>query len=294
MSVFYPSQRDPVDNSIADYYYWMSTSSTGNSTTIFDDLVCPASPNFPASTLASRYMSYFPGEIDYDGVIATTRPLIIKDVNTTTFLSRVAPGGSLTANTYKIFPGTAETPSRVEFHSGQAGHSISYHGYFINSIATSTDFNDINCNSVYASTIAAKNIDANIIPNYTSTGYFLTTLTATTSETNNIFYIKKPTCLVITSSNSTDLKEMSLVRYFSNQKTTRPYISSVNSSEFGNADPVLGLLLHNAYDLLPGSYTIIFSPATTATSRALSFFTYGTFGISTTNYTVSDIISTSI
>ena len=154
--VFYESQRDPVDNSIADTFHWKSTSSTGSSTTIFDDLIVPSSPNFPQST-AIRYMINLPGEPYYAGVLAATHPFVLADVTSTTILTRVAPTATLTANTYKLFPATAETPGRTEVHVGSssvtAGDTLAYDGYFINSIISSTDMNTYSPQTILSSEV---------------------------------------------------------------------------------------------------------------------------------------------
>jgi len=146
---FFDSQRDPVDNSIVDTFYWKSTSSTGSSTTIFDDLTIPSSPNFPNST-ATRYMINLPGEPYYAGIDAGNSTFIVKNVNTTTFLTRVAYNGTLSANTYKIFPSQSNTPARLEAHVGvgsnSAGDVLAYHGRFVTSIISSSNANDIDNN----------------------------------------------------------------------------------------------------------------------------------------------------
>jgi hypothetical protein len=144
---YFDSQRDPVDNTIADSYYFKSTSSTGSSTTIFDDLTIPASPNFPNST-ATRYIMNLPGEPYYAGIEAGSATFVVKNVNTTSFLTRVAYNGSLTANTYKIFPSQSNTPARLEAHVGvgsnSAGDVLSWHGRFVTSIISSSEMNSSN------------------------------------------------------------------------------------------------------------------------------------------------------
>lgn len=138
--MFYDSARDPVDNSIPNYYHWRSGLSTGNSTTIFPDLIIPSSPNYPPMSTATplRYMVNLPGEPYYDGIVAGTYPIVVKNINTSSILTRVAYNGILTANTYKVFPATAETPARMELHVGtgsnHAGDKIAFDGYFINNI----------------------------------------------------------------------------------------------------------------------------------------------------------------
>lgn len=141
--MFYDSVRDPVDNTVSYYYHWKSYFSTGASTTIFPDLFISSSPNFPPMSTGSpiRYMINLPGQPYYDGVVAGTHPMLVKNVNSSTILTRVAYNGTLTANTYKIFPATAETPARMEFHIGigsnSAGDKIAFDGYFINNILSS-------------------------------------------------------------------------------------------------------------------------------------------------------------
>lgn len=143
---YYDSLRDPVDNAISDVYHWKSSASTGSSTTIFDNLVIPSSPNFPNST-ATRYMLYLPGEPYYDGVFAGTHPIIVKDVNTSTILTRVSPNGTLVANTFKIFQETAITKGRMEINVGigscQPNDIIAFDGYFVNSIQTASELNKV-------------------------------------------------------------------------------------------------------------------------------------------------------
>jgi len=144
------SLRDVVDNTVNDYYYWLSVGSTGTTTayatTYFNNLTIPASPNFPAST-ATRYIVNLPGEPAYTDIDAGNSTFVIKNINTTTILTRVAPANTLTANTYKIFPETADRRGCLEVHVGtgsnSAGDSLAFHGRFISRIISSSEFNSI-------------------------------------------------------------------------------------------------------------------------------------------------------
>jgi hypothetical protein len=168
--MFYDSARDPIDNTIPFYHFWKSVTSTGNSTTIFNDLFIPVSPNFPPMSTGSptRYMINLPGQPYYDGVVNGTYPLLIKNVNTSTILTRIVYNGTLTANTYKIFPASAETPSRMEVHVGtgsnQAGDKISFQGYFINQLLSPIDYGismPINAWNMSSASYMVVNLDNN-------------------------------------------------------------------------------------------------------------------------------------
>jgi hypothetical protein len=146
---YYNSLRDPVDNAINDSYYWMSLSSTGTTTnsasTGFSDLRISSAPNFPDST-ATRYIVDLPGEAYYDGIITGNSTFVIKNINTSTILTRIPPAGTLTANTFKIFPKTAERRSAMEVHVGtgsnQPNDFLSFYGRFLVSIINAYDYQD--------------------------------------------------------------------------------------------------------------------------------------------------------
>jgi hypothetical protein len=172
---YFDSLRDPVDSSISDTYHWKSESSTGSSTTVFDDLTVPSSPNFPNST-AIRYMLHLPGEPYYDGVLAGTHPLIVKNVNSSTILSRISPNGTLTPNTYKIFPSNSVNKAYMEINVGigscQPNDIIAFDGYFITSALHAKDQNRLATYQLLKNKISGLNIGYNdVITPSVSPGY---------------------------------------------------------------------------------------------------------------------------
>ncbi len=187
--MFFDSQRSPDTNDVADTYYWKSTSSTGSSTTIFDDLTIPSSPNFPNST-ATRYIMNLPGEPYYAGIDAGNSTFIVKNVNTTTFLTRVAYNGTLSANTYKIFPSNSATPARLEVHVGvgsnSAGDVLAYHGRFVTSIANAKDFTECQIIDTEVSPQKILILDSNKWSNYA----FINGTVIVQGTTNTTYYFR--------------------------------------------------------------------------------------------------------
>lgn len=150
---YYDSNRDPANsNAIAGAFYWMSLGSTGttiaSATTTFDNLVIPESPNFPpdGSTM-TRYFINLPGEPYYTDIVAGNSTFVIKNINTSTVLTRVPPRTALTANTYKIFDESQNRRGCFEIHVGvgsnQPADRIAFHGRFITSMLGSTHFQRI-------------------------------------------------------------------------------------------------------------------------------------------------------
>jgi hypothetical protein len=134
---FYDSLKDPLTNGIIDKYCFQSNSATGASTMLFDDLIIPTSPNFPFSTNI-RYMLYLPGEPDYFNIVKGNSTFIVKNINSTIELSRIAPNMALSPYTYKIFPNTVDNCYLMEIHVGinsnKIGDIISFEGNFVGSI----------------------------------------------------------------------------------------------------------------------------------------------------------------
>lgn len=149
---YFDSQRDPDNsNSVASAYYWMSLSSTATTvsyaTTTFPNLQISAAPNFPESS-AYRYLVNLPGEPYYSDIIAGNSTFVVKNINTSSFLTRVPPGTALSVNTYKIFSNNSDRRSCLEVHVGvgsnQPSDYLSFNGRFISSVITSTNLNSLN------------------------------------------------------------------------------------------------------------------------------------------------------
>jgi len=103
----------------------------------YADIVCPASPNYPANT-PGRYFGFLPSMVDITDT-GGLRPILVKDGGTS--LTRVtgAPG----ANQYRIAPATSKMPNIIEFNSGQAGHTISFSYYGTGSIINANRWNSM-------------------------------------------------------------------------------------------------------------------------------------------------------
>ncbi len=188
------SAYDPKDNSIPGVYHWKSVSSTGTSTDAsYNDLQISSSPNFPvgSSSTPTRYILDLPGQPYYTKIADGTYTCVIKNINTSTILTRVAYNGTLTANTYKIFPETANDPGYLEVHVGtgsnQANNMIAFDTYFINNIPNAKQ---VSGNYTYTfATISSRNYGwaERIIGSTEDAGAILNSYIDSTSKSGTIF-----------------------------------------------------------------------------------------------------------
>jgi hypothetical protein len=123
----YDPAQDPYATTVDDisaYYHVQSVTKGGT----FLDLVVTSAANYPDALAGtpSRYFGYFPMRIDRSD-LSGSRPIVVKDETTATTLTRVT--GSPSTNEYRIPPENSIRRNTVEFHSGQAGHTISYDYY---------------------------------------------------------------------------------------------------------------------------------------------------------------------
>lgn len=135
---FKNSCLDPVDNTYADYFHIRSTTKGGAGSSIvgYEDLVVPASPNFPpadAVGTSDRYYIYLRFNPDISD-IGSTRPWTVTNETTATNLTIItSPGATLTTNQCRIFPATSQMRNLIEIHVGagssSASDDISFDGY---------------------------------------------------------------------------------------------------------------------------------------------------------------------
>lgn len=133
MNEFRISPVDPVDNSVTEYYTYVSESyatATGTQKQV-PDLIIP-SANFPVNNPV-RYLIELPAEAVIDDTIWD-----VVNVDTATTLIRVPPNAELVANTYKIFPSTSKRRNVIEIHVGASssnvGDVIKFKGKFESSV----------------------------------------------------------------------------------------------------------------------------------------------------------------
>jgi hypothetical protein len=140
--ILYNDQSDPMNG---DAKHFLHVQTVGYSGTYLD-LVCPTAANYPLEA-PTRYFIYTNWILDASD-LGATRPMMIKDVTTATTLSPTlsAPG----ANEFKISPSTARNRNVIEFHSGQAGHTIACDLYKEGDVFTSSRENSIDAyNTIY-------------------------------------------------------------------------------------------------------------------------------------------------
>ena len=110
----------------------------------YNDFVCPASPNFPLTGKDSSGNNVSPSRyivrLNFTPFKNGSLPLLVKDGGTTLTLVSGAPG----VNQYRWWyndNNSTVCPDVLEFHSGQAGHTISIDCYAKQSILHAAQYN---------------------------------------------------------------------------------------------------------------------------------------------------------
>lgn len=146
----------------------------------YDDILVPAAANYPPVS-PTRYIYDLPVIPNLD------ESYTLYDFSSSTALTPVtsAPG----ANQYRIAAMTSKTPSRIEFHSGQAGHMVGWDVYALGSVIKAVDWNSPNINGPFLSNAAIESnttiraFDGYVFENRSSAGSE-TTLTIKTKILN--------------------------------------------------------------------------------------------------------------
>jgi hypothetical protein len=130
---------DPWNSDLPCYLHITSPHYLGTE----DAFTVPASPNYPhlLSGTPSRYFLKTSYIIDVSALTGA-RPCSLYDSTSSVTLTRVT--GAPSTNQYRIVTDlTSKRRSIIEFHLGQAGHTINYDMYIIGGLLEETDWNDI-------------------------------------------------------------------------------------------------------------------------------------------------------
>jgi hypothetical protein len=130
---------DPWNSDLPCYLHLTSPHYSGTE----DAFTVPASPNYPhlLSGTPSRYFLKTSYIIDVSALTGA-RPCTLYDSTSAVTLTRVT--GVPSTNQYRIVTDlSSKRRSVIEFHSGQAGHTIDYDMYIIGGLLEETDWNDI-------------------------------------------------------------------------------------------------------------------------------------------------------
>jgi len=116
-------------DTVQAYYHIQSESQSAGSG--YPDIIAPAAANYPESGAATRYFGEVRHRVDVSD-LGASRPAVVEDETTATVLTRVTAAPA--ANQYRLSVANSVRRSVIEFHSGQAGHTISYDFYSIGSV----------------------------------------------------------------------------------------------------------------------------------------------------------------
>lgn len=146
---------DPFNNDVIPAGQWTHVQSVGYGGA-YSDLTGPASPNFNG-----RYFLYLPGIPDTTNF--TTMPFLVKDVTTSTVLTRVSTTPGANQFRYCVATGNPPTystrsPNVIELNSGQANHVIAYDFYAIGSVMNANEANRI----MYLNTLTSSILNGTI------------------------------------------------------------------------------------------------------------------------------------
>lgn len=124
-----PFNSDALDSVLVKSAYYSGT---------FDNMTAPIA-NYPESS-PTRLFLYTDWIIDVSD-LAGTKPCSIRDVTTSTTLTRVT--GTPSTNEYRLPPSTSEGKNIIELHTGQVGHTIGYSFYTNGSVIYADKYNNM-------------------------------------------------------------------------------------------------------------------------------------------------------